>query len=68
VKHTRIQAINPKTGRPYYYKDNPEAVTCSARLQEECLSRRLSRWLLEAPASTSPETTDPFEDAAFSSP
>lgn len=25
MKHTRIQDINPKTGRPYYYKDNPEA-------------------------------------------
>jgi len=26
VKHTNVKEINPKTGKPYYYKDNPAAV------------------------------------------
>ena len=26
MKHTNIKEINPKTGKPYYYKDNPAAV------------------------------------------
>jgi len=26
VKHTNVKEINPKTGKAYYYKDNPAAV------------------------------------------
>lgn len=61
MKLTKIQEINPKTGKPYYYKDNPEA---TAKRNKERMFIK-GKYVRKEHILQKPGNYKSFQEAAF---